>query len=50
LHREALHRLVRLFKERVLEQVATDPAIRTLLEMYDLLPVHTHPAGKCGTS
>jgi len=50
LHREALHRLVRLFKEGVLEQVATDPAIRTLLEMYDLLPVHTHPAGKCGTS
>jgi nitrite reductase/ring-hydroxylating ferredoxin subunit len=38
LHREALHRLVRLFKEGVLEQVATDPAIRTLLEMYDLLP------------
>src|SRR5262245_12772855 len=39
LHREALHRLVRLFKDGVLEQVATDPAIHTLLEMYDLLPV-----------
>lgn len=38
IHREALHRLVRLFKEGVLEQVVTDPAIRTLLGMYDLLP------------
>jgi nitrite reductase/ring-hydroxylating ferredoxin subunit len=38
IHREALHRLVRLFKEGVLEQVATDPAIHTLLELYDLLP------------
>jgi nitrite reductase/ring-hydroxylating ferredoxin subunit len=37
-HRESLHRLVRLFKEGVLEQVATDPAIHTLLELYDLLP------------
>lgn len=37
-HRESLHRLVRLFKEGVIEQVATDPAIRTLLGMYDLLP------------
>jgi len=38
LHREALHRLVRLFKEGVLEQVITDPAINTLMGMYDLLP------------
>ena len=37
-HRESLHRLVRLFKEGVLEQVVTDPAIRTLMGMYDLLP------------
>lgn len=37
-HREALHRLVRLFKEGVLEQVITDPAIKTLMGMYDLLP------------
>jgi len=37
-HREALHRLVRLFKEGVLEQVVTDPAIHTLMGMYDLLP------------
>ncbi len=45
IHREALHRLVRLFKEGVLEQVVTDPAIRTLMDMYDLLP-HKEPA--CG--
>ena len=38
-HREALTRLVRLFKDGVLEQVIADPAIRTLMEMYDLLPV-----------
>ena len=38
IHREALHRLVRLFKEGVLEQVITDPAIYTLMELYDLLP------------
>ena len=38
IHREALRRLVRLFKEGVLEQVATDPAIHVLLELYDLLP------------
>ncbi len=38
IHRESLHRLVRLFKEGVLEQVVTDPAIRTLMGMYDLLP------------
>jgi nitrite reductase/ring-hydroxylating ferredoxin subunit len=37
-HREALHRLVRLFKDGVLEQVITDPAIKTLMGMYDLLP------------
>ncbi len=38
IHREALHRLVRLFKEGVLEKVITDPAIHTLMELYDLLP------------
>lgn len=38
IHREALHRLVRLFKDGVLEQVVTDPAIKTLMGMYDLLP------------
>ncbi len=38
IHREALHRLVRLFKAGVLEQVVTDPAICTLMGMYDLLP------------
>lgn len=38
LHREALRRLVRLFKPGVLEQVITDPAIQTLMELYDLLP------------
>jgi nitrite reductase/ring-hydroxylating ferredoxin subunit len=37
-HREALSRLVRLFKKGVLEQVITDPAIHTLMGMYDLLP------------
>lgn len=41
IHREALHRLVRLFKEGVLEQVITDPAIHTLMGMYDLLPPET---------
>ena len=40
-HREALHRLVRLFKEGVLEQVITDPAISSLMGMYDLLPPET---------
>ncbi|MGI8895428.1 MAG: Rieske (2Fe-2S) protein [Casimicrobiaceae bacterium] len=39
IHREALRRLVRLFKEGVLEKVVTDPAIHTLMELYDLLPV-----------
>ena len=38
IHREALTRLVRLFKEGVLVQVVTDPAIRTLMELYDLMP------------
>lgn len=38
LHREALGRLVRLFKDGVLEKVVTDPAIHTLMELYDLLP------------
>lgn len=38
IHREALHRLVRLFKDGVLEKVVTDPAIHTLMELYDLLP------------
>lgn len=38
IHREALRRLVRLFKPGVLEQVVTDPAIHTLMELYDLLP------------
>ena len=38
IHREALTRLVRLFKEGVLAQVVTDPAIRTLMELYDLIP------------
>jgi len=41
IHREALHRLVRLFKKGVLEQVVTDPAIGSLMEMYDLLPPKT---------
>jgi len=40
-HREALHRLVKLFKEGVLEQVITDPAINTLMGMYDLIPPDT---------
>ncbi len=38
MHREALRRLVRLFKEGVLEKVVSDPAIHTLMELYDLLP------------
>ncbi len=46
IHREALHRLVRLFKEGVLEQVVTDPAIRTLMGMYDLLPAVKPGCGK----
>lgn len=63
IHREALQRLVRLFKEGVLEQVVTDPAIRTLMGMYDLLPPEEpgcakvwdflepqHPRGQEGSS
>jgi 3-phenylpropionate/trans-cinnamate dioxygenase ferredoxin subunit len=38
MHREALHRLTRLFKDGVLEKVVSDPAIHTLMELYDLLP------------
>jgi len=38
IHRESLGRLVRLFKEGVLEKVVTDPTIHTLMELYDLLP------------
>ena len=38
IHREPLTRLVRLFKKGVLEKVITDPAIHTLMELYDLLP------------
>ena len=41
IHREALRRLVRLFKEGVLEKVISDPAIHTLMELYDLLPEQT---------
>lgn len=44
-HREAITRLVGLFKDGVLEQVIADPAIRTLMEMYDLLPA-TSPCAK----
>ncbi|PPC86205.1 MAG: hypothetical protein CTY31_13845 [Hyphomicrobium sp.] len=43
IHREALRRLVRLFKEGVLEKVVTDPAIHTLMELYDLLPPEENP-------
>jgi nitrite reductase/ring-hydroxylating ferredoxin subunit len=43
IHREALRRLVRLFKEGVLEKVVTDPAIHTLMELYDLLPPEEKP-------
>ena len=44
IHREGLRRLVRLFKEGVLEQVVSDPAIHTLMELYDLLPPDGEPA------
>ena len=44
IHREGLGRLVRLFKEGVLEKVVTDPAIHTLMELYDLLPTGAAPA------
>ena len=43
IHREALGRLVRLFKEGVLEKVVTDPTIQTLMELYDLLPAEAKP-------
>jgi nitrite reductase/ring-hydroxylating ferredoxin subunit len=43
-HREGLRRLVRLFKDGVLEQVVTDPAIHTLMELYDLLPAQAEDA------
>jgi nitrite reductase/ring-hydroxylating ferredoxin subunit len=49
LHREGLSRLVRLFKEGVLEQVITDPAIHTLMELYDLLPAPATPKAKFPT-
>ncbi|MEO1919830.1 MAG: Rieske 2Fe-2S domain-containing protein [Paracoccaceae bacterium] len=44
IHREALRRLVRLFKEDVMEQVVTDPAIHTLMELYDMLPPNVERA------
>ena len=44
-HREPLRRLVHVFKEGVLEMVVTDPAIHTLMELYDLLPADP-PGGK----
>lgn len=43
IHRESLRRLVRLFKEGVLEKVVSDPAIHTLMELYDLLPPDEMP-------
>ena len=43
IHREALRRLVRLFKEGVLDKVVSDPAIHTLMELYDLLPEPAQP-------
>ncbi|MEO7244538.1 MAG: Rieske 2Fe-2S domain-containing protein [Rubrivivax sp.] len=45
MHREALRRLVRLFKEGVLEKVVSDPAIHTLMELYDLLPPEEDEGG-----
>lgn len=49
LHREGLSRLVRLFKDGVLEQVVTDPAIHTLMELYDLLPASAQPKARFPT-
>ena len=34
IHRESLTRLVRLFKDGVMEQIITDPPIRTLMDLY----------------
>lgn len=48
IHREGLWRLVRLFKEGVLEQVITDPAIHTLMELYDLLPAEQEAVKTAG--
>ena len=38
IHRESIHRLVRLFKKGVLEKVITDPPIHTLMQLYDIVP------------
>lgn len=46
IHREPLWRLVRLFKEGVLEKVIEDLPIRTLMELYDLLPPAEKSPGK----
>jgi nitrite reductase/ring-hydroxylating ferredoxin subunit len=46
IHREALRRLVRLFKEGVLDKVISDPAIHTLMELYDLLPESAPPTAE----
>lgn len=43
IHREPLRRLVHVFREGVLEKVVTDPAIHTLMELYDLLPADSAP-------
>ena len=45
IHRESLTRLVRLFKDGVMEQVITDPPIRTLMDLYDLLPTASSCSG-----
>ena len=41
IHRESLTRLVRLFKDGVMEQIITDPPIRTLMDLYDLIPTES---------
>ncbi len=46
IHREALRRLVRLFKDGVLDKVISDPAIHTLMELYDLLPDSAPPTAE----